>query len=344
MLAYDVFTDDIFQATEVTEALGNITYIPQGLNRMGLFEPEPIRVDNFQIYKKDETLELVKITERGTQGQQLGRDNRTLRPFRTYRLMQEARITANQIRNLFSDSMPFAYALARAEEEVAARQTKMMRQLELTKEYHRMAAVNGYVLDSDGSVVYDLFAEFGIVQPAAILFNFATLVDGQFREYLAQQIIRPMARQAAARWVEGQTEVAALCGDNFYDRMVRSAEVRETYKSDMELRTLREKRIWDSFYFGGVTWYNYRGTNDNATIRVAPNEVKFFPVGAIDVFKEVRSPAEDFTDLGELGREFYGWVSPDYRPNMFQWVDCFLASYQFIFCQSPDLLMRGQLQ
>ena len=41
--------------------------------------------------------------------------------------------------------------------------------------------------------------------------------------------IRQMARAANGAWVQGRTQVHALCGDTFWDQLIAHSEVRQTY-------------------------------------------------------------------------------------------------------------------
>jgi hypothetical protein len=43
--------------------------------------------------------------------------------------------------------------------------------LRYTQEFHRLAAVQGKLLDTDGSVKFDWFAEFGITANPTVAFN-----------------------------------------------------------------------------------------------------------------------------------------------------------------------------
>jgi len=340
MLAYDVFTDNAFTAIEVTEAVGNIVYIPQTLNNMNLFEVEPIRTTNVAIYRKNETLALVPTTERGTQETLPERDRRSIRYLPTVRLAQTDRINADELQNIVGETIPFDTALQNALDEVDSRQRKLMRKLEYTREFHRLAAVQGFLLDADGSVIMNYYEEFGFTQPAAISFNFTTLTEGQLRAYIAKNIARPMIRQLGARMVPG-TRIAAFCGDDFFDKMTMAPEIRQTYLNHAAASELRNSNVFESFTFAGVEWINFRGTDDNSTIAIAPNEAKFFPVGAVDVFKEYRAPGEDMPFVNQLGREFYSMVSPDPRPNRMAYVDLWLYAYPLLACIGPDVLMRG---
>lgn len=342
MLAYDVFTDEAFHAIEVTEAVGNIVYIPQTLNALNLFEVEPIRTTDVAISRRDETLVLVPMTERGSQETLLERDSRSTRKISTVRLAQTDRINAASLQNIVAENMPFDQALQNALDEVDDRQRKMMRKLELTREYHRLAAMQGYLLDADGSVAYNYFEEFGFTQPAEILFDFRNMTEGALRAFVSQNVARPMVRQLNGR-VTPATRIGALCGDNFYDKMTMAPEIRQTYLNYAAAAELRQSNIWGSFQFAGVEWMNFRGTDDGSTIAIDQDDVKFFPIGATDVFKEYRAPGEDFPFVNELGREFYSMVSPDPRPGRFAYVDCWLYAYNLLACISPDVLMRGTL-
>lgn len=342
MIAYDIFTNDAFQATEVTEAAGLIAYIPQDLNNLGIFEVEPIQTTTVSIYRRDETLAVVPTTPRGAQETMPERDSRRMRQLPTIRLAQKDRINAHELQNIIVDGRPFDANLDNAMAEVERRQRKLMRKLELTREYHRLAALQGKLLDADGSVILDYFAEFGFSQPAAIPFDFGGLISGQLRMYIKTMVKAPMATMLRNSGRGGAgVRIGALCGSNFFNQLNTSPEVRETYLNTQAAQALREEiPLWDSFNFAGVQWMEFSGSNISG-LTIGDDEVKFFPIGAEDVFKEYRAPGEDIGMVNEPGREFYAMVSPDYRPNRMAWVDAFLYAYPLFACISPELLLRG---
>ena len=343
MLAYDVFTNDAFSVAEVREAVDNMVYIPQELNRLGIFTPDPISTTTVIITRNSETLALVPITERGSQPTLLERDKRSARSLSTVALRQEDRINSESLQNIAPEGAPFEVALERGMAEVDKRQRKMMRKLELTREYHRLAAINGYVLDADGSVVLDYYTEFGLVRPAAVLIDTA-LTDGALRKAITQNIKRPMATALTTAGRNLPTRLLALCGDEFYDELITAPEIRETYKIQQAGAELRaELKLYDSFDFAGVTWMNYRGAIGTAAFGVPADECIFVPIGVEDMWVEFRSPGEDMREVNQPGKEFYSYVSPDFRPNMMQWVDVFLYAYPLFACLVPEALLRGKL-
>lgn len=343
MLAYDIFQDDAFTVAELREQVDNLVYIPDELNRLGIFTPDSIQTTNVMIARNSETLALVPLTERGAARTRLERDSRNVRYLPTFRLAQEDRINAHELQNIAPEGRPFDQALGRALDEVEKRQRKMMRKLELTREYHRLAAIQGYVLDADGSIVLDVYDEFGIARPAAVVINPA-LIDGNFRKSLYTNLIRTMTNQLRLSGRNGPRGIIALCGDTFFDALITAPEIRQTYVIAMQGQELRQGFVpFSSFDFGGITWINYPGTVDGTTVAVPTNQCVFVPMGVEDLFVEFRAPGENMYEANEPGQEFYATVSPDFRPNKFEWVDVDLSTYPLYTTLVPEALLRGTL-
>lgn len=345
MLAYDVFLDDAFSVAEMREAADNLVYIPQTLNNLGIFDPEPIRTTVVQILRNNETLTLVPTTERGTPRTRLKGDTRSARYLPTVALRQEDRINGDSFQNIASPGMPYELALANAMDELDKRQRKMARKLELTREFHRLAALQGYVLDADSSVILDVYDEFGISRPAAVTLNPVTMVDGALRSAIKELVVRPIRTALKLGGRNMPTRIVALCGHTFYDAMAKSKEIRETYLNTQQARELREALPGpdESFNYAGIEWIDFEDTADGTTIAIADNECIFVPIGVDDMFVEFRAPGESMDDVNQPGREFYARVSPDYRPNMKEWVDAFLDAYPLYACLVPEALLRGTL-
>jgi hypothetical protein len=309
---------------------------------MNLFEVEPLLTTTVGLYKNNETLQFVPTTERGSPRVLPGRDTSKMIQLPTVNLRQEDRINSAEMLNVMNNHMPFEVALLRADDEVDKRQRKLMRKLEYTREYHRLAALQGILLDADGSVIINYFTEFEITQPAAIVFDFATLDEGELREYITTMVYRPMMRVLRDRKGPG-TYIAAYCGDEFFDKMLKNPEIRDSYRMQQAGAEMREQRAWQSLNFAGVVWMNFMGTDDSA-ISIPTNQCKFFPVGAIDVFKEYRAPGEEWRAMEAAGLEFYAYVIPDPRaPNYMAFVDLFLDAHPLFACIAPETLLRGIL-
>jgi hypothetical protein len=348
MLAYDVFTSDAFSVAEVREAANDIYYIPQALNELNLFTPDPIRTTEVMITKRGESLVLVPTTERGSPRTRSEKDRRNIRKIPTVSLRQEDSIKADELQNIAAEGMPFSDALDNSWDEVDRRQRKLMRKLELTSEYHRLAGIQGYCLDADGSIIMDFYDEFGLARPGNVAID-VTLNEGDLRESVVQNVTRPITRQLSVSGRNAPTQIIALCGDAFFDALVKAEEIRQVYLNSQRLvdSLLEGAAAWDRFRFAGVTWMNFRGTNDGTTIAIPDDECIFVPLGVEDMFVEFRAPGENWDEVNQPGEEFYSYVIPDPRSavsEVLMYVDVWLDKHFLFACLAPDALLHGELQ
>jgi hypothetical protein len=198
------------------------------------------------------------------------------------------------------------------------------------------------LLDADGSVIYNFFDEFGFAAPTEVGFNLAANVANSLRP-LINSIVRSMARASKGAMTAAST-VVALCGDQFYDDFVVHPDVEKTYlnwAAAEELRNGGQGAAFSSFPFAGVEWINYRGSDDNSTIAVPTDKVKFFPRNAPGVFERGLSPAEDFPSLGTEGKEMY--VKPIFDIQREEWWRQEVTSYPLYVCKRPEVLQTGRV-
>lgn len=343
MVSMDVFRTDAFNVISMTNAIRDIKTVPSLLDQLGIFTPTPITTERFEVEMiGDGTLSLVPVTQRGAPRTSINRDRRTMRDFSTVRLRQFDVLRAAEIQGV--RAFGSETEVEAMQKVVATRQSKLMRRLELTREYHRLGAINGIVLDSDGTtVIRNFYTEFGIAAPTEIAFNWASRTD--VTGFLRQNVIRPMMQALGGRWTPG-ARIIALCGDQFYDALIANSEVRASFLNWPDASKLRGNadgigEAYATFQFGGITWINYRGTDDNSTVAIGTAKCRFIPVGIPDVFQSVYSPGESFELVNTLGQEFYSKVVED--PSGYnEFVEVDLASYRLDMCLAPQALLQGR--
>ena len=340
MATLDIFNQNAFGLIEMTNAIRDIKTVPGFLSSLGIFTPNPISTEQFEIEQiGDGTLSLIPTTQRGSPRTSIGRDRRTMRNFSTVRLREYDTLRASEILGVRAFGSQTEMESMQA--VVAQRQMKLKRKLDLTHEYHRLNAISGIVYDADGStVIRNFYTEFGITPPTEIGFNWATRTD--VTGFIKQQVIRPMRRALGGRWGPG-ARVMALCDDTFYDAFLANSEVRSSYLNWQASEQLRGGlgKAFESFVFGNVEWVNYRGTDDNSTVALASGKCKFIPLGIPDVFQSVFSPGESIEVVGTMGQEFYSKIVPD--PSGYnEFVEIDLASYVLHMCIAPQALLQGR--
>jgi hypothetical protein len=266
MVSLDIFRQDPFSTIQLTTAIEKVPYIPDGLEAMGIFEDKPIRTEYMMIEQRAGQLVLIPFTDRGAPGTERTTELRNARSFKVPRLRMEDTIYAREvagIREFGQESV-----LMQVQSEVMRRlvgPTGIRANLRFTQEYHRLAALQGKLLDANGSVVYNWFNEFGITANTQVAFNLAANTARTIRP-LAANVIRGMKRKAQGAWIEGRTSCVALCGDAFFDNFVTHTDVEKTYANWMAAVSLREGLAFESFRFADINWINYRGSDDTVQI------------------------------------------------------------------------------
>jgi len=343
MATLDIFNQDAFSAISLTRAVEKFEYVPQFLGSLSvagrpLFEPEPIRTTTVMVERRDNTLALVKTSERGSAPEEKAKDRRNVRNFNTVRLAPSDRVTADELQNIraFGEESE----LIQVQTEVARRQMRLRQDLEATMEYHRLGAIQGLLLDSDGSTIYDYFTEFGVAQAPEIDFDLdnASPVSGAVRKKCTQ-VVRAVQRELGSLALPGM-QIIGLCGDAFWDDLTAHPEVRETFLNYEAAASLREAVAFQQFMYGGIRFVNYRGTDDGSTIAIGTDKCRFFAAGVPGLFQHVMAPAETFDFVNTLGQEVYSMIVPDRDRNM--WAKIELYSYPLMLCTRPLSLQRAK--
>lgn len=337
MITMDVFKQDAFSAISLTTAIQAMPTVPGFLGSLNLFTPNPVRTTSVMVEKRGASLTIIPVTERGSPRTRVGRDRRNVRNFNTVRLAQSDKLMADELQNI--RAFGSETELEAIQTEIARRQMGLDANLETTLERHRLSAINGVLLDEDGSEIYDYYDEFGIVQGSEI--DFAWASKTKVKAFIAENVKRPMIRALGGRATPGM-EIVALCGDQFFDALQENSEYRATYLQTEAARTLLQDNVFEEVRAWGVRWINYRGTDDNSTVAIATDKCKIIPVGVPNVFQVAYSPAEGFDFVNTLGLPKYSAVIPD-PSGRNEFVDLDVASYPLHICTTPEALLQGNI-
>lgn len=346
----DIFRNDAFSYTSLQRVVDNAPFVPQALGDMAIFDPKPIDTVEVLIYEKDGGFAIIPITERGAPDiQQLRRQGR-LYGLVTVRLSKKDTLYAGELQGFANMALPESLQLRNAAQEVADRTSQLRTDMEATKEYHRLAALQGKLLDADGSVVFDFFDVFGVAQAPVINTDFTSpdLGEDEAMMYFQENIFLPIAKVLEKRWMPNSS-VGALVGDDYWGKLMRNKAFREIYKLEQQGRVLARAanplaapNAWTTVDFGGVRWMNYRGSS-GGEISIPSDEAKFFPIGAKDVFNVYWGPGETLADVNKKGRPEYLYIEPDKRQQLADHVDIVLRSYPLYACIFPKALLRSKL-
>lgn len=338
MATMDVFNGSAFSTTSLSGAIRKRPYRPQLLGSLGLFTPKPVRTREIFVDRKEGGLTLIPTSADGAPPESLDDTARDAVSLRTTRLTKRATMYAHEVDGI--RAFGSETELMQVQREFMDKMDRVNEDMELTHEHHRLGALQGLLLDADGTtVIYDYSAEFNEAIPTATSFELdvaGTDVIGKTKD-----ISRSMARSALGNLAGAS--IHALAGDDFYDALVTHPNIEKFYLNQVAANQLREDQgnIFESFRVGNVTFHNYRGTDDNSTVAVPSDEAKFFPIGATDVFSVAYSPLESMGFINTPGQRVYAMTIPDRERNM--WVKGELYSYPLYMCSQPRVLRKATL-
>jgi hypothetical protein len=331
----DVFNSSAFSMTSLTGAVDKMDYVPQFLGTLGLFDPMPVPTRDIWVDRRGATLSLIPSSPVGAPPAELVRDSRDAVPLKTTRLAKGFTIYAEEVQGI--RAFASQTEMQGVQVEYLRRLARVRNDMEVTHEFHRLGALQGLLLDADGTtVIYNYYTAFGIAQPAAV--SFALNVDTTDVRGKCAIVIRSIKRASKGAWTP-TTKVHALVGDAFYDALINHPQVRQTYLNWAAAADLRGNNSFGDFEYGGIVFHNYQGTDDNTTVAVGVDNAIFFPVGASEVFKQAMAPAEFGPYVNTPGINIYALNIPDLQRQA--WSRGELYSYPLYFNQRPDLIRTG---
>lgn len=296
-----IFEDDAFSVSSLTAAINEQEYLPGRISSLGLFREEGISTLTVQIEKDGDTLALVPSGERGTSGLVVGGAKRTLIPFNTVHLPERFTIKADEIQGI--RAFGTRSELQAVQDVVNKRLAKARRQLDATHEFQRMGALNGQVLDADGkTVLLDIYKSFGVNrQKLPMGLNSP---DTELRVKCGEAL--DMQEEALGSVTSSGSR--AMCGKNFWNKLIVHKSVKETYLNTMQAASLRGDAR-EAFEFGGIVWERYRGKVAGVAF-VHDDKALLIPEGVPDLYISSFAPADYMETVNTQGIPYYSKIEP----------------------------------
>jgi hypothetical protein len=173
----------------------------------------------------------------------------------------------------------------------------------ITLEYLRMGALKGIILDADGSLLYNLYTEFGIDQKY-IDFDLSTPTTDVRAKCM--QVLRLMEDNLHG---EVMTMPRALVSASFFDALTSHASVKATFDNTILAAQAMGGDIRKGFAYGGIMFEEYRGTATDATGTprkfIADGEGHCYPQGTMNTFKTIYAPADFLETVNTIGIPLY---------------------------------------
>jgi hypothetical protein len=324
----DVFNQDAFSTVSLTQSILAAPYKPARIGELGLFGEQGIVTTTAVIEEKDGELTLIQTSPRGGPGSSIGEQKRTVRSFAVPHLERESTVMADEVQNV--RAFGSEDALAGVQTIINQRLAQLRAEHEVTLEHMRMSAIQGIVLDADGSTLFDLFTEFGVVQQTADLdVDPATDQGGTLRGNVvaAQRLVEA---ELGAEPISG---FRAFCGPTFYDGLRADQSLQGTLRYADAQSLLMQDLNHREFNFAGVTWEEYRGGTDY----IAADEAFLVPTGT-RYFQTYFAPADYIETVNTVGLPMYAKMFQDTELN--RWARVHTQSNPLTLCTRPRIVIK----
>lgn len=326
------FTHPAFSMASLTNAINLLPNRYGRLEQLGLFVPRPVIHRNVIVEEMHGVLNLLPTRQPGSPGTVGTQGKRRVRSFIVPHIPHDDVVLPEEVQGIR------AFGSETQTETIAgvmARKLDTMRNKHaITLEHLRMGALKGQILDADGSVIYDLFAEFNVTQATV---NFPLGTNTTKVKPKCNEVLRTIEKNLMG---EVATGVRVLCSTQFFDALTSHDHVEKAFAFYQQGAALVDDTR-NGFRFGGLTFEEYVGfaTDAAGVVRkfIPDNEALAFPEGTMDTFGTYFAPADFNETVNTPGLPLYAKQEPR---KFDRGTDLHTQSNPLPMCHRPGVLVK----
>ncbi|MDR1424294.1 MAG: major capsid protein [Azoarcus sp.] len=290
--------EDLFTVTALTEAISKLPVAPGQLGATGLFAERGIRTTSVAIEVRNGRLVLVPNASRNAEPAPVAGGGRAMATLAACHLPVSGTLLPEDVQNVRAFGQESAESGLEAQAGIVNDKLAALKaHLEVTREWHRVGALRGKVLDADGSVLYDLYNVFGVTQKTASV-AFTTATTNVLKAVLD-------AKRHAEKKLGGviRRGFKAFCGDDFFDALSAHPKVTAAFDNWQAAQDRMAGDMRGGFTFGGVEFIEYAG-EVNGVAFIPADKAIVFP-DAAGVFVTYNAPANYNEAVNTVGQPYY---------------------------------------
>lgn len=303
MATLDIFQDDAFSVTSLSQTITDIPDVPTKLGDKGLFQEEGISTLSFMIERQGSSIKLLPTAPRGGVREPVALGPRKLIPLMAMHIPATFSVLADEVQGIR------AYG---SETEVEQASTLVQRKMnvvraamDLTHEHMRVGALKGQVLDADGSLLLDVYDAFGMTQQTQF-WNIAAAANGDPKASIIA--LKAMIRAKMGGRSFGRIRV--ICSLGFFTALVQNTKMLKAWELWNQGAYLRTDQVnGGDFEFAGVVFEVYDG-GTSAGDFIEDGFAYAYPEGVPGMFQSKFAPADYMETVNTQGLPFYAKMEP----------------------------------
>jgi hypothetical protein len=302
MATLDIFNNDAFSVSRLTQLIIDIPRVPTQLGDERLFTEAGLTTTTMMIERKGAGLNLVPAAPRGGVGQTVGRDQRKMIPIAAIHLPQRDVIMADEVQGVRAEGTE--QEVESITQLVQRQATKMKANIDLTLEYHRVGALKGLVLDANGvDVIYDLYNIFGMTRQS-LAFNInsaSSTVD------LKQKCIDLKRQVRNALGGRSLRRVRVKCSESWFDKFIGHNTMKASWERWNEGAFARTDQSTMDFEYAGVVFQVYSGGTggEGGSDFIPADRAYAYPEGVPGMFQTWYAPGDYMSTVNRMGVPYY---------------------------------------
>lgn len=330
----NIFSNPSFSQASLTKSINIIPNMYGRLNELDLMPSEGITTTTVLLEEFNGTLNLLPQNVRSGPATKNKIGKRGIRSLVVPHFSLEDTIRPDEIQNVREFDGAGQESAAKV---ILKKLTSMKNKHKITLEYMRCGALLGVVKDGDGTVITNLFTEFGITEKSVNFVFGTTTTDIRAKCF---EVIRHIEDNLKG---ETMTRVHCLASPEWFDAFVSHPDVKDRFKYASSNAALQDD-VRKSFSFAGITFEEYRGVADDtsgvAQKFIPANTARFFPVGTMDTFQTYFAPADFMETVNTVGQEMYAKQS---LMKYDRGVELHTQMNPLPICRRPALLVKGTI-
>lgn len=331
------------ELTDYTQTINSIPNMWGLIGNMGIFRDEGVAQNTITVESRDQTIALLADSPRGLRDQTVGKDdNYVTRAFAIPHFPVMDRIEPRDIQGKRAYGTPDqadTLSLARIR-----KLEQMRKSIQITKEFMRMQAIKGNVVTPKGTVISDLYSDFGVSQTSVdfLLGTASTKINDKIEEVIAH--IQDNLFTGSV-----PDMITVLCSPEFFTKLVGHSKVETYYNTYLNTnqsngeQVLRDRLgtgLYRTFSHKGLVFVEYRGkfNYQGSTVNlVGANDAYAFPMGVDDLFVGYNGPADHLDFVNTLGEPMYAFEHTD--PRGF-YHEMFAETNYLPMCRRPQAVVK----